>query len=110
MLSPPLYPPDGQHSAFHPPLRLVTQHHPRTQPFPYKSPLLCQSHRTRESPSSAAHHSSKGSTALHPPVHPVSHAGLPSTRSMTAVLSATVPTWLWATPCRLALGKTHIAG
>ena len=64
MLSPPLHPPDGQPSALHLPLRSVTQHYPRTQPFPYKTPLLCWSHRTQESPSNAAHYSSKGSTVV----------------------------------------------
>ena len=64
MLSPPLHPPDGHHRAFHPPLRFLTQHHPRTQPFPYKSPMLCQSHRTQDSPSSATHHGSRSTPVV----------------------------------------------
>ena len=48
--------------------------------------------------------------ALHPPVRPASHGGSPSPRSTTVVQSAAAPTWLWATPCRRALGMVHIVG
>ena len=37
MPSPLLYPLNGQHEAFHPPLRLATLHHPRTQSSLYKT-------------------------------------------------------------------------
>ena len=43
-----LHPLDRQHSTFHPPVHLVTLHHPRTQPSPIKPPSpLCDAKPTR---------------------------------------------------------------
>ena len=95
MPSPLLHPIDGQHSAFRPPVHLVTLHHVSGHsPITRRGPL-CDARARRPGsrlalqPATLAKEPPKSGdlgTALHPPVHPLSHAGLPSTRLNTGVL------------------------
>ena len=117
--SPLLYAPYGQHSVFHPPLHLVTLHHLCTPPSPDKSarsPLGCHSHRRRKSPSSVAHHSRKGSTAVgsYGQRTPSTFTSRQSRRIAFHVLDDSCPNrsahLASGPPCWLTLGMTHTAG
>ena len=97
------------HSIVH-----VPSHSPIKQPDPLcDATAIGPGSRRPAQPTTAAREAPQSchvGSAFHPLVHPVSHVGSPSTRSITIVQSVAAPTCLWATPCRRTLGMTHKAG